>query len=68
MHCILQAEKMKESLEAELSSYRNKVIDLEKLLMTKENELLEAETNRETALSTSQKDLALLRESDSGKR
>ena len=59
---------MKESLEAELSSYRNKVIDLEKLLMTKENELLEAETNRETALSTSQKDLALLRESDSGKR
>ena len=59
---------MKESLEAELSSYRNKVIDLEKLLMTKENELLEAETNKETALSTAQKDLALLRESDSGKR
>ena len=53
MHFILQAEKMKESLEAELSSYRNKVIDLEKLLMTKENELLEAETNKETTLSTS---------------
>ena len=44
---------MKESLEAELSSYWNKVIDLEKLLMTKENKLLEAETNKETTLSTS---------------
>lgn len=59
---------MKDSLEAELSSYRQKALDLEKLLLAKENELLEAETNREAALSNVQRDLALLRDCEAGKR